>query len=162
MLNMRYIAALLLFLLVVAACSNGNVQIGDNIRIGQSTYERIDSMTDCALLQQEFSRTMTKAKAGQDRKTSLSYAAYADNRMTEIGCYPSGGDNHTALSLQIPRFDSMTDCIPLGDLLVMAMNNADPPPGNIARSVPGGNMSGRGISLAYAEYIDNRMSVLGC
>jgi len=162
---MKYIAALLLFLSVVA-CSNGNVQIGDSIRIGQSTYERIASMTDCASLQQEFSRTMTKAKADQDRKTSLSYAAYADNRMTEIGCYTRGrvGLSHT-LVYESYRIERMTSCFQLREVLVMAMNNADLPPSSKARDVQDMRRSLmylRYLSLRYAEFADNRMRVLGC
>lgn len=54
-------------------------------------YDRIESVTDCAALQEEFDTAMDNAEAPTPgdprRKASISYAEAADDRMREVGCY---------------------------------------------------------------------------
>lgn len=54
-------------------------------------YERIESMTDCAALQETFDRNMDDAERREPntflRDVVLSYAETADDRMREVGCY---------------------------------------------------------------------------
>lgn len=51
-----------------------------------AVYDRIESLTNCSELQDEFDRAMDN----YDRNSSdisLSYALIADARMREVGCY---------------------------------------------------------------------------
>lgn len=56
-----------------------------------SVYREIESETDCAELQEAFDQAMENAErygAGDERrKAPLSYAAAADDRMEQVGCY---------------------------------------------------------------------------
>lgn len=85
--------------LVCSAC--GGSSSGDNTgassndpssRPGSAAvYARIESGTDCVALQREFDVAMDNVDSRQPgdemRAVSESYAAAANNRMREIGCY---------------------------------------------------------------------------
>ena len=82
------IAAACLFAVAVTVAA----MVAEEPRPGsESVYERIDSETDCAELQEEFDTAMGHADRyppGDDRReTSLAYAEAADDRMREVGCY---------------------------------------------------------------------------
>lgn len=85
------IAAAVVFFLAVGMLINSS-EPAESEKIGSKiVYERIDSITNCKELQQEFNQAMDNAEARQPgdefRKISIDYATYADNRMRIIGCY---------------------------------------------------------------------------
>lgn len=82
---MKIILVALLFAgILLMACAlerPGNVAV----------YDRIDGLTSCTELQQEFNTAMDDVErrqpGGKVRAVSLAYAEYADDRMKEVGCY---------------------------------------------------------------------------
>lgn len=92
---MRLLSVCLVVSVLATACgSTGSTDSGvtDNTRTGNTAvYDRIDAMTDCTELQEQFDIAMDNADAREPgdphRDLSLSYARAADNRMSELGCY---------------------------------------------------------------------------
>ena len=63
-----------------------------NQRLGHpAVYAQIDSLNDCQQLQEEFNTAMGNAErrppGDRNRKISLAYAEYAEQRKQDIGCY---------------------------------------------------------------------------
>ena len=84
---MRRVAAFVLAALTVMACTPGTLATvgpGGESRPGNpDVYERIESETDCAALQEEFDT----AEAGPPSEWKVPYMEAADARMRELGCY---------------------------------------------------------------------------
>jgi len=79
------VIALAFVFLAVACAGSANEQVGH-----PAVYVRIDTLTDCSVLQQEFNTAMDHAErfppGSGSRSKSLSYAEYTIKRMDEIKC----------------------------------------------------------------------------
>lgn len=87
-------------------------------RIGNTrVYDRIDAMTDCTLLQQEFDTAYTNFEARTFfdplRKISLAYLNYTDDHMRAIGCYGSPTRTLTSTPTPSPTPELSTDLLEL-------------------------------------------------
>lgn len=90
--KMKWIIGCVLVFFLGVGMLIGSIEETPTRDIGeQLVYDRIDGMTDCNELQDEFNTAMDNFDRRQSgdslRKVSLSYAKYTDERMSKIGCY---------------------------------------------------------------------------